>query len=134
MSLVTGALFRDDVIRTAESLVGDRPALLVLAGWSFVVLVAGVGAGCLRTGRLPLVTVAALTVPVVLWFLPTRADKDPFPGGGSDFVVGGQTAWITVLVTAGVIVFEDPLLRRWGPVLVGSAAVVSLTVALALAH
>ncbi|GIE28770.1 hypothetical protein Ait01nite_018150 [Actinoplanes italicus] len=36
VSLVTSFLFRDDVALAAEHVVGDRPAALVLAGWSFV--------------------------------------------------------------------------------------------------
>jgi hypothetical protein len=144
VSLVTGALFRDDVIRAAHGVIGDRPALLVLAGWSFVAVVAGAGAGCLwaarvrgRAARLTLLTVAALAAPVALWFFPTRADKDPFPGGGTDFVTGGQTAWLALLTAGMVIVFGDLFeLRRtrlWGPVVVAVVSIVSVTTAALLA-
>ncbi|MEU4158877.1 hypothetical protein [Actinoplanes sp. NPDC026670] len=143
VSLVTGALFRDDVIRTAHRVLTDHPAHLVLAGWAFVAVLAGVAAGCLSAAarasspatRVTLLTAAALTAPVVLWFLPTRQDKDPFPGGDSAFVTGGQTAWLAVLVAGFMIVFEVPRhLRIWGALAIAVVSIVSVITAAALAH
>ncbi|MEU4621595.1 hypothetical protein AB0G04_16675 [Actinoplanes sp. NPDC023801] len=136
VSLVTGALFRDDVAAAAHRILGDHRTGLVLAGWCFVALVAGTAALCLRAAnsrrvrsraaRITLVVVAALAAPVVLWFLPARQDKDPFPAATDDFVTGGQTAWITVLAAGAAIVFGSRRLLVPAVLLVAVISIASL--------
>lgn len=62
VSLVTGALFRDDVIRAAHRVLGDRPAHLVPAGWAFVAIVFEVPRHLRIWGALAIAVVSIVSV------------------------------------------------------------------------